>query len=1310
MMLKISKLRSALEKVSRTSRFHTAPVLALVLFASLAIVLTIIHVSGRLPDFYWSKHNRIIELEELPLGPVTLQGVVTYADESNQRLWIQDESGAIAIEVPPAKAGVHYGQLIRIRARKTHIFDPQVGFSSIALSDFQVRVLKEHAPLPPAAPATLTNLPEKEKNGIRVRIEGVLHAVDYRGSSTFLSLGSSGREVAVVIPRVEPSMQQWVNANLRVTGVSDVRIDQGGTVDFSNTQIRVQNPEDIEKIQTAPSPAPLYSLRDLYRSHSDDDGHRLRLRGTVLNVEQNTFLLIEDAWGVLGCRSDRPAPVPAGTPVEVTGFPVRDGLRIDFSHCDWTQIAGAKVQRPSSTVPLTTIAAVKKLSAQDAAKALPARLTGVVTYIDSNWRQLFFQDATGGIFVKYAGAPQLLLPGDRLTITGMTNAGDFAPVIVGPKLAFLGKGHLPKPVQMGPQAWSGQLDSLFVEVEGIVHPLPKQQNPSHLSFDLYTWFGLIHVNVSPDAANVTQLEKLVDAKVRLRGHCGEVFNSRRQLIGLQLAVYSPNDIQVLARGPANSFDKPAIPIVQLLRFSPGQNFDHRVRVVGSVTMMGKGFFYVQDTTAGARVEADTSGLSLSDQVDVVGYATAGEYSPALTDAVVRIRQHETPIRVQPVKVRNAVDGRFDSQLVSLDGELLSIVSSIDSKTLVLRSEGRTFDAILYLLNSDQSPPPLQEGSTLHLTGICTARLNRSTIYTLNAKAPVGFTLVIRSPADIRVLKTASWWNVRHTSGILAFLIVIVLAGLGWVAILRQRVWKQREELLRAKEKEEAIHQLTTAMQEVTSQRRFTSRVSVQGTDEIAYLSVEFNKMLGELQVGEAARIDAESKLRHLALTDELTGLPNRRLFSDRLSQLLAGAKRSNGIVALIYIDLDGFKLVNDSLGHNIGDILLGQVSERLQSRIRKSDTLARMGGDEFVVALTQLKRKEEAELAGNSLLQVLTAPFQIDSHEISISASLGVSIFPDNSEDANVLLQQADSAMYAAKRSGKGRLLYFQSELGSQVREKMNLENQLRGAIARGEISLHYQPEFDLSSQRLVRFEALARWTHPTLGSIPPDKFIPIAEESGIIIPLGMYILERACTDAVRWQETSPEPIQVAVNVSSIQFAQPTFVDQVTEVLRRTGLSPKLLQIELTESVMLAGTERAAEAMRRLGALGISIAIDDFGTGYSCFSYLPRLPFNTLKIDRSFVRDLGTVEMKAMVQSLVTLAHHLNMQVVVEGVETVEQLEMIKSLGGNQVQGYLLGRPTADPAFEIEALKTGGVLPEVLSKPAGESAMKASAK
>jgi len=489
-----------------------------------------------------------------------------------------------------------------------------------------------------------------------------------------------------------------------------------------------------------------------------------------------------------------------------------------------------------------------------------------------------------------------------------------------------------------------------------------------------------------------------------------------------------------------------------------------------------------------------------------------------------------------------------------------------------------------------------------------------------------------------------------------------------------------------------IFELAKAMNAVTASTDFSVRVNPKGANEIVQLGRGFNAMLAELERHQAAQKTAEEKLQYQALNDALTGLPNRRLLADRLTQLLARATRESRILALLYIDLDGFKLVNDSLGHSIGDLLLVQVAARLQSRVRQSDTLARLGGDEFTVVLSDLHQKDEAALVAQSLLEALAGPFVIEGHQLTIGASIGISIFPDNAKDAVTLTQQADNAMYASKRDGRNRATYFTPELGSLVRERLTLENQLRGAMRRGEITVHYQPEFDIETKRLVRFEALARWNHPTLGSIPPDKFIPVAEESGLIVVLGAYVMEVACTEALRWQEIAGHGIQVAINVSTLQFKRSEFVEEVAEILQRTGLRPELLQLELTETIMMTGIHRASETMRKLRELGVGFAIDDFGTGYSCLSYLPTLPFDSLKIDRAFVKDLEQrPESQAMVNSLVALAHNLGIRVIVEGVETVGQLDLIRSFGGNEVQGYLTGRPTPDPIGQLPKLLQRGI-------------------
>ena len=531
--------------------------------------------------------------------------------------------------------------------------------------------------------------------------------------------------------------------------------------------------------------------------------------------------------------------------------------------------------------------------------------------------------------------------------------------------------------------------------------------------------------------------------------------------------------------------------------------------------------------------------------------------------------------------------------------------------------------------------------------------------------------------------------VTRVEGLYARLLLLALPTLiiipVWLLVLSLRVYRQQKVLAKAAQTNEAIEQLTAEVKRLTREATFTSEIGTMQDPEVGQLAAGFNSMIAELQKRDGVRREAELRLRRMTLMDDLTGLPNRRLLTDRLSQCLARARRDQSVVGLLCVDLDDFKLVNDSYGHKVGDALLGQVAQRLRMRFRHSDTIARIGGDEFALVLDDLSTGNEAQKLAEEVQQALKEPFQIGDHRVQTGARIGISVSSDAMEGGQ-LLQQADCAMYAAKRSGKSRIVQFGDDLGLAARERLTLERELHHAIAKGEISLDYQPEVDFATNQIVRFEALARWTHPELGLILPAVFIPLAEEAGLINTLGAYIMERACTEAVSWQETAGRPVQVGVNVSSVQFGADAFFEEVANVLQRTGLAPHLLQIELTESATVNGMDRAADMMRRLKRLGVSVAVDDFGTGYSCLTYLPKLPFDTLKLDRSFVSEMMVRrETKALVGSIMTLARDLDMKVIAEGIETQEQLRAIRALGSDGGQGFLLGRPSGDPVGQLSS-------------------------
>jgi diguanylate cyclase (GGDEF)-like protein/PAS domain S-box-containing protein len=432
------------------------------------------------------------------------------------------------------------------------------------------------------------------------------------------------------------------------------------------------------------------------------------------------------------------------------------------------------------------------------------------------------------------------------------------------------------------------------------------------------------------------------------------------------------------------------------------------------------------------------------------------------------------------------------------------------------------------------------------------------------------------------------------------------------------------------------------------------------------------------------RKHSERELSHQAQHDQLTGLPNRRFFETRLEHCIEAARLTESGLAVLYFDLDGFKLINDTHGHSLGDTLLKQCVRRIQACIRETDILARMGGDEFTLIATDIDERNSAAAIAEKLLSSFAGSFVVDGHELLVTASLGISLFPSDGNDGNTLLQHADAAMYEAKREGKNRMRFFSPEMNTKVRERLELENHLRRALERGELVIYYQPEISLRSNELVRNEALLRWNHPTLGLISPMKFIPIAEETGLIVPIGNWVLEEACRQTRKLCDAGYRA-GVGVNVSSLQFSRPDFVDTVKEVLQRTGLSPLLLELELTESVVMQGVDDVAAKIRELRTLGISVSIDDFGTGYSSLSYLQKLRIDNLKIDRSFIRDVpNDPDALALTKALVSLAHSLGMKVVIEGVETRPQLEAIRAIGCDIVQGFLLGRPA--PILEIPEL------------------------
>ncbi|MEO5340479.1 MAG: EAL domain-containing protein [Magnetococcus sp. MYC-9] len=428
----------------------------------------------------------------------------------------------------------------------------------------------------------------------------------------------------------------------------------------------------------------------------------------------------------------------------------------------------------------------------------------------------------------------------------------------------------------------------------------------------------------------------------------------------------------------------------------------------------------------------------------------------------------------------------------------------------------------------------------------------------------------------------------------------------------------------------------------------------------------------------------EKQLDQQAKFDVLTGLPNRFLFHDRLHQALAMATRNHRDVVLIFIDLDQFKLVNDTVGHEAGDRLLQEAGQRITSCLRGSDTVARLGGDEFTIILQELTNPFYVELVARKILEQLARPFHLLGEEFSVSGSMGITFFPHDAKDAESLLKNADSAMYQAKKAGRSTFCFFTQEMQNQAMLRMQMERELLHALEKGEFCLHYQAKVESQSGRIVGMEALVRWEKPGHGLVSPGTFIPLAEETGFIVPLGAWILQTACQQNKEWLEANHPPVRVAVNLSARQFQQgEALIDTVASVLSVTELPAEFLELEVTESMVMENVEQAIATLQALRGMGLHLSLDDFGTGYSSLGVLKRFPLHALKIDRSFVTDLpGDPEDCAIVSAIISLAHKMNLAVIAEGVETADQLEFLRDNACNEIQGYYFSRPLPAEAFE----------------------------
>ncbi|MGA8085861.1 MAG: EAL domain-containing protein [Terracidiphilus sp.] len=1042
---------------------------------------------------------------------------------------------------------------------------------------------------------------------------------------------------------------------------------------------------------------------------------------------------------------------PELTPAQASAFSlVRRSLRFGIVAAVLAGGALPTIAETPHPVELTSVQKIRLLKASTNSE-FRAHLHGVVTYYDSVAPNLFVQDATGGIWVDLHGSTaEPPTPGQVLDLRGMVGFG-FSPYIQNPHWTVTGKSAPPRARLISyDDAATGSFDGQWVQLDGVVRSFVQQAEGNVLVIDVATPTGAFKVRV-PRYQGPFPVQ-LIDAKVRFSGVCGASFNGRNQFVSFHVFMPSLDNLEVLEVPPKDPFAVPVIPIANVRRFSPDLPDEHRVKVVGTVTArFPQQGIYMTDGSGGLYAESqDGSPIREGDQVEVIGFPSAGNYSPVLKSASFRpTGEHWLPTST-PITGRDALKGKSDAQLISIAGTLTSYRQVLNQKELVVESDDHViFEADL--AHSGKSTVNIQEGSRISLTGICAVKADEN-------GNPSQFEVVLRSAQDIQVLSSPTWLTPERAVYLLFGLTMGALAVIGWVFILRRRVHRQTEIITEKLKNEMALEeryrnifernltglyiaeadgrildcndacarmlgyrgrhellgdsaraeQIVQKFHETVANASFTigterSFERLDGTVGWALCSLKaVGGQDGESRIFEGSLVDiterklAEDRVQFLAYFDPLTHLPNRALVHDRLSKSIAVAKREWQKLAVLHLDIDSFKVINDCLGHSRGDELLQSIAQRLQACAREEDTVARLGGDEFLVALGPINSAADAAIVAERIANELKPAFNLNGNSLNVTCSIGISVFPEHGHDVETLIMNADAAMYASKSRGRNTFSFFSEEMTAQAVERLQLDNSMRGALDRQEFYLVFQPEFNLRTGAVSCWEALLRWKHPELGLVSPEKFIPIAEANGMIVPIGEWVLRTACHHAHSWHEIGSK-VPVAVNVSAVQFRQIGFCELVRKVLKETGLDPEHLELEITESLLLATEDMRFEVLSQLKALGVRLAIDDFGTGYSSLSYLKQLPVSKLKIDRSFIHDLhhnGNEE--AITAAIIQMAKCLNLTVTAEGVENERQLQFLRDQQCDDVQGFLFSKPLKADQMDFHNRKASALF-EILS-------------
>ncbi len=877
---------------------------------------------------------------------------------------------------------------------------------------------------------------------------------------------------------------------------------------------------------------------------------------------------------------------------------------------------------------LTNLREAHSLSADEARRGYPIHVRAVVTYYDSHLdtRRIafFLHDQTGSI---YAGVPvgtvwsgRAPVPGTLVDVTGVSAPGDFAPIIDQASITIVGSSGVPRratPVTL-PDLLSGDEDGQWVQIEGVVHAVT--QTDANVTLKIAMTGGIIGATTVRHPR--VDYQRLVDKWVHISGNAAPTFNSNRQLTGARLFFPGLETVVAVAPGPLDAFNLPVQPINGLLRFNPGVLWPHRVHIRGAVTLDWPGrTLCIQDATEGLCAQTEqTTPIMPGAIVDIVGFSTLAGFKPALIDASFR-QAAPGPIAA-PIRITSAqaLQGGFDSQRVQIDGRLAGRADAAGDSNLLLSSDDLLYRVVIPAALTSRRLATIPIGSRLRIIGICSVQVDtQRTLRGYGATQASAFSILLASPQDIVALQTPSWWTAARALNLLGFSLAVIVAVFVWVIVLRHRVEQQTSELRESRE-----------------------------------------------------------RYRHMAHHDSLTGLPTRALLHDRLQSALDRASRFHKSLALLMLDLDKFKQINDSFGHDTGDRVLSITAERLLATVRKTDSVARMGGDEFIVLLNDLTGSDQAERVAAKIVAALSVPISVGELEVPVSVSIGVCTISDGAADAEVLLRRVDAAMYHAKARGRSCFQVFTSDMIGATQNQLQLQAALRHALEHDEFEMYYQPLTDCATRELTGFEALLRWNSREFGLILPGDFIPLAEESGLIVPIGEWALREACRQVGLLEQKLDRSFNVSVNLSPMQLLQENLLQVIQGALAKGDRSPASLNLEITESNLMQNSQETQSVLHSIRALGVQLVLDDFGIGFSTLAYITQFPLDWIKIDRSLVHNCTTDRGSlAVIRAIVEMAHGLGIRVVAEGIESGEQADVLEQEGCDMAQGFYIGRPVS---------------------------------